>query len=316
MSKFPNFCFVRGYKNTVVQDLAKGTFKVIENSKFDLKENFPIKAPKSDKIQLKWESPSKIENAIISVSEKNGLLDLSKLSKILDILQELLCKHVVLNITCDPTMEGFKSILATLDKFNIHSATILLGYHEEYFSNNFADLIIDSGCVFSCIIFNSPFDKNFSNLIHFTSKKQIFNYKKSFSQFASNIPLFLEAQNYNTYFNRKLFIGAAGEIKNAPECEEVFGNINKLNLKEDLEHIIEQNTFQQFWKINKDQCFVCKECEFRYMCVDNRKPYQSSDNIWFYKTECNYNPYIGKWKGEEGFQSLGELGIKLYFNEK
>jgi hypothetical protein len=46
------------------------------------------------------------------------------------------------------------------------------------------------------------------------------------------------------------------------------------------------------------------------MCVDNRLPHQrQSDSKWYHKTECNYNPYIAKWKGEEGYRTLAECGV-------
>ncbi len=38
------------------------------------------------------------------------------------------------------------------------------------------------------------------------------------------------------------------------------------------------------------------DCEYRYMCMDGR-PTPSS-------IECPYNPYIAKWKGQEGWISV------------
>ena len=45
------------------------------------------------------------------------------------------------------------------------------------------------------------------------------------------------------------------------------------------------------------------------MCVDNRLPYKRKENEWFHKIECKYNPYIAKWEGEEGYQTLEECGV-------
>jgi hypothetical protein len=45
------------------------------------------------------------------------------------------------------------------------------------------------------------------------------------------------------------------------------------------------------------------------MCVDNRIPKQTKVGSWYYETECNYNPYISKWKGEGGYKTLIECGI-------
>lgn len=124
-----------------------------------------------------------------------------------------------------------------------------------------------------------------------------------------NLQLFTESQTHHTYFNRKMYIGAKGEIKNAPECEEEFGNINDLGSVEDLKQIIAIPEFQKYWFVHKELCDVCKDCEFRHMCVDNRLPYQRKDGSWYHKTECNYNPYICKWKDEEGYRTLEECGV-------
>ena len=45
------------------------------------------------------------------------------------------------------------------------------------------------------------------------------------------------------------------------------------------------------------------------MCVDNRLPYQRKNGNWYHKKECNYNPYISKWKGEEGYHTIEACGV-------
>lgn len=71
-----------------------------------------------------------------------------------------------------------------------------------------------------------------------------------------------------------------------------------------------KNEFQILWSVKKDVTLVCKDCEFRYMCIDSRIPILSDNKTsWFHNNECNYNPYIAKWKGEEGYRTLKECGI-------
>jgi len=134
-------------------------------------------------------------------------------------------------------------------------------------------------------------------------------YKLRWPQFSFNSIMYSESQAHHTYFNRKLYVGPKGEIKNAPECEETFGNINEIENAEELKHIIATPEFQKYWYIHKELCDVCKDCEFRHMCVDSRLPFQREDKSWYHKTECNYNPYICKWEGEEGYQTLEECGV-------
>jgi len=126
--------------------------------------------------------------------------------------------------------------------------------------------------------------------------------------FIINTQLFSEAQNNNVYFNRKIYINENGEIKNSIETNEadrdsVFKNQNF--------SITANSKISKLWNINKDVIDICKDCEFRYMCVDNRIPLKKDDDTSFYfEHECAYNPYISKWYGEENYISLNETGVK------
>lgn len=139
-----------------------------------------------------------------------------------------------------------------------------------------------------------------------------FPYLESFrepSTFAADQKLFIESQKQHTYFNRKLYIGKKGEIKNTEVCTKEFGSIADAKNIEALKSIIASAEFQQYWHVAKESCDVCKDCEFRHMCVDNRKPHQRKDGSWYHKEACDYNPYICKWKGEEGYRTLEDSGV-------
>lgn len=125
----------------------------------------------------------------------------------------------------------------------------------------------------------------------------------------SDHSLYLESLHRHSYFNQKLHIETNGNLKNTPETDWVIGNLNDNKVLEELPSRIAQSEFQRYWKVTKDSCDVCKDCEFRYMCVDNRLPIKRNSNEWFHASECNYNPYLGKWLGEEGYSSLSECGI-------
>ena len=144
--------------------------------------------------------------------------------------------------------------------------------------------------------------ENFNNL---TIRK----YSNNFPKILISQKLYIESVQKNNYYNQKLYIGPSGEIKNAPESDEIFGNIIKVKNTEDLKKIISIPEFQKYWEVHKDIQDVCKDCAFRYICVDNKVPYQRSENEWYHKIECNYNPYISKWKGEEGYKTLAECGV-------
>ncbi len=127
---------------------------------------------------------------------------------------------------------------------------------------------------------------------------------------AINNEHFFEAYNHHNYFNQKLYIDKEGKIKNGLNNKENFGNINSIT-KNDFLEIIESKNFKRLWNIKKEDTLVCKDCEFRFMCVDPRVPKQNENGEWFHDRECNFNPYISKWFNEEGFKSLQESGVVL-----
>ena len=234
---------------------------------------------------------------------------------LMDSLQQLQCRHVVCNINFQISLDQFKLILSLIENFNIHSCLFLLDFSDHFYSDDFANVIINTNRIDSIIFFNSPFDKNLEDKIYYFKVNKSRSSKKRNSNFRSNRNLFSESQYHHTYFNRKLYIGPNGEIKNAPECEETFGNIKDLNSVEDLKEIISTPAFQKYWFVHKDLCDVCKHCEFRHMCVDNRMPFERADNQWYHKIECNYNPFIAKWEGEIGYRTLSECRVFSNENE-
>lgn len=153
--------------------------------------------------------------------------------------------------------------------------------------------------------------KSSTFIINTTSsfEMQVNTSNSSYSYFSSNLLLYLESQKHNTFFNRKIFITADGEMKNSYQSTTNFGNINMCRNSSEIAEIIASASFQVYWYIHKGLIDICKVCEFRYMCVDNRIPKKRNDKEWFMESECNYNPYIAKWKYEEGYKSLGECGI-------
>jgi hypothetical protein len=125
-----------------------------------------------------------------------------------------------------------------------------------------------------------------------------------------NISLYTELQSHHSYFNRKLYIDEHGNIKNAPSASDIYGNIKKIKTYKNLKEIIELEDFRKYWFVKKHECDVCKDCEFRYMCIDNRLPIKRKENEFFHLEECDYNPYISKWVYQKGYKALTECGIQ------
>jgi SPASM domain peptide maturase of grasp-with-spasm system len=168
--------------------------------------------------------------------------------------------------------------------------------------------IFKSSCFFELIVHSAPSDFNHKNHIIYTSEK-IYSCsqcgKVCAEAFSVNKEHLAEAQSYNTCLNRKLCIDHNGNIKNCLAMDKIFGNI----LEDDIIKIVNSSDFQSLWQITKDQIEVCKDCEFRYICTDCRCFIKDPDNIYSQPAKCGYNPYIAKWKDQDGYVPVEEYRI-------
>jgi SPASM domain peptide maturase of grasp-with-spasm system len=244
----------------------------------------------------KWKSPSLITNAIIELSKENKLLNVTKFRNLLACLDAILCKHVFLVIKQPVTLKRMELLIECIQHANIQSVQLAMPYRQIFYTDGFGDLIMLHSKIQFVILELSPFEKNIENKIFFATRKlNAYSVKKQ-KQFISNIFLFSESQLHHTYFNRKLFISSTGEIKNAPECTSAVGRIQEISNPEQLIALISTREFQKYWYVFKESCEVCRDCEFRHVCVDNRVPYQREDGHWYHEEVCNYDPYTGKWR--------------------
>lgn len=138
-------------------------------------------------------------------------------------------------------------------------------------------------------------------------KRKLFHQHPNY--FNVNKPLYLESINRNNYFSDKLYINSEGNILNTPEKQDVLNHLSLLSNNEDIYPILESENYRELSFAKKDFCDVCRYCEFRYMCVDNRLPLKRNNNEWYHEIECNYNPFIALWEGEEGYLSLKDCLI-------
>ncbi|MFN8116345.1 MAG: grasp-with-spasm system SPASM domain peptide maturase [Bacteroidia bacterium] len=263
------------------------------------KKHFP-------KLNLNFEFPSIISNLVLKINEDFDF------EKIKNILITLKCFNIQIIFEPAFNLNKIEQYLNKIKDVGLNSIELIIAYNPDYnyelLTNNYKNIAF-------IFVYSSP--KNQFIKKHVLGLQQIFTsknsfeitHKKSLEFFNVNITLFTESQNHNTYFNRKLFIGANGEIKNSQNTSVVFGNINELKNSNDILKIVESKEFQEYWFVHKGLIDVCKKCEFRHMCVDNRIPIKRNEKEWYMDTECNYNPYIAKWSDEKGYKNIDECGI-------
>ncbi|MDX1718549.1 MAG: grasp-with-spasm system SPASM domain peptide maturase [Salegentibacter mishustinae] len=96
---------------------------------------------------------------------------------------------------------------------------------------------------------------------------------------------------YNGCLYKKLTINTRGDIKNCPYMVKEYGNI----LQNNLDVILNDPEFRNYWFIKKDEIDICKDCEFRYNCTDCRA-FVENDDLKGKPLKCGYDPYTNKWE--------------------
>jgi hypothetical protein len=129
-----------------------------------------------------------------------------------------------------------------------------------------------------------------------------------------NLYSYFESKKFNIYFYNKIYINQNSEIKNSNNSDYVFEKLEKIE-KINTIKILQDKEFTRYWYSIKEETLVCKDCEFRNLCSDNRIPKLNEDNKWYHENECEYNPYISKWNDEEEYMKLEDSGVVLCSNK-
>lgn len=329
---YSNIKIVKGALRTSIMDLQNGNYHLLSNeyvifsksNEFnqndcdkeileflkDLEMIYQINNLTKNFIDLKedYDTPGYFSNVIIEIEGNPSISQLH-----IDKLSQFGVKAIQLIFNY---LSNLKELFEIVDLFKTSSITTIeviiknmsesIGLQELKKIQNF------STRVKLIAVFNSKLQKKIIepsnvNIITLTSSFDIKSNFISRNTFYCNIDLYLEAKNRNTYLNKKLFIDKEGNVKNSPESTEYISTIDKIETFTDS---IFYSKISKYWIISKDLIDVCKHCEFRYMCVDNRIPLQRNEKEWYFENECNYNPYIVKWEGEEGYMTLTECGIQ------
>ncbi len=250
-------------------------------------------------LNLEWDSPFKITNAIVDVGENSK----HDFKEIISQLNDLACEALQIRCYREVTESELYEFIAPAYDSRLKSIELLLKYNEKITKGYLTELILKHKRIRHIIIHSSPFNETFKLeeqlFIAVYSKQAIDSCSHcgviSQSYFAANIPLFTESQKHNTCLNRKISIDENGEIKNCPSMERSFGNMGDTSLHSALAH----KAFKELWEINKDQIEVCKDCEFRHICTDCRAYITNPENKYSKPAKCTYNPYTATWEDEK-----------------
>lgn len=250
---------------------------------------------------------SRITSLIITIS---AWFKFSKLS-LAQFVDEFNVKSVVFIDDKDSEAYMLTTLLKELKFSTVTTIEIILSFIDES-CLNYSKL--DEDRISKIIIYGKDADSllNLGSIL-LINKKGTFNDRSLYHQnpnyFNVNKLLYLESINRNNYFSDKLYINSEGYLFNTPETPNVLIHLSALKNNQDVYPIVESENYTKLSAVKKDFCDVCSYCEFRYMCIDNRLPLKRNNNEWYHEIECNYNPFIALWEGEEGYLSLKDCLI-------
>lgn len=262
-------------------------------------------------LNLSWESPSLIENAIIDIDHSSN----HDYPDILSQLEALGCVALHLRFFTALSINILEEIFAHLSNSRFESLDLLLPYSNELTANQLNSWANQHPRLRSIVIHHAPAEKQFDFQHPFLtiiwSDQTIDSHAYCGiigpKHFTVHQQLFSESQQFNTCLNHKLSINTKGDIKNCPSMPEYFGNAKDTKLADALL----QKDFKKYWGINKDQIDTCKVCEFRHICTDCRAFLEKPDDRYSKPLKCGYDPETNEWS-DWSTNPLKEKAIKHY----
>lgn len=243
------------------------------------------------KIDQKWDYPGQISNAIIEFDSKSK----HDIKNIINQLEKLGCINIEIRFYYHIGKNALIEFLKSFEKSRINSIDLVIRSELGINFSFLKDIISEYKRIHIIILTESNKNEvimsNGSTMGHIIHTTQIMSNSKicgnvSPSLFSFQIDFINEARKYNTCLNRKISIDVNGEIKNCPSMNKSYGNICDTSISS----VLKQKLFRELWKINKDLIKECKDCEFRYSCMDCRAFVEDSNDILSKPMKCNYQP--------------------------
>jgi SPASM domain peptide maturase of grasp-with-spasm system len=333
---------VKGYKRSCIYDLTRRRHYFVPNSLADILVNYDgLKIEKlyqdydyspildeyfqfllqneiihqADKWELKhfpkivldWKTPSKITTAVIDMAGSNNF----KTNGLSTKLDDLGVMHLQIRHLNEGKFDFLTDLLLELKDTRLKSIELILPFYPNYIDLSRSITKINRK-VLLIYFYSAPevknvFKKDLPKIILTKDLEKSLHTQKSPNPkyFSVNMQLYMESIHHNTFYNRKIFIDRHGNLKNTLFGTSNFGHIDLI----DISATVNSKDFQKYWLASKDETTVCRDCEFRYMCTDQRVP-EKTKEYWTHDTPCRYDPYSTTWVQVKGLDKSG-FKIKL-----
>lgn len=246
------------------------------------------------KLDLSWERPETITNAIIDV-DRSSKHDYPSLLQQLD---ELGCQAIQIRAYDELSLAELEEILLLSERHRLRHLDLVIKYQPELTVEALTQFCVEHQIISRLTVHSSP-QKSRSKVHPFSIVIDYYTLPVTPSScgiisprfFSMTVEHFTEAQSFNTCLNRKIGIAANGEIMACPAMGQSAGNAGSTKLK----NAVKDPQLVQIGGITKDQIAVCRDCEFRYVCTDCRAYRQDAADPYSKPAKCTYDPYTATW---------------------
>jgi SPASM domain peptide maturase of grasp-with-spasm system len=322
---------VRGARRSTVCDLQRGTWRLIPNGLYEIltaHKDRPLGEIKAayghahdatidqyfaslaqdelgfwcddpaafPDIDLTWEAPEPVSNAIVDV-DADSAHDFASIFAQLDALG---CRALQLRVFCALPLAALERVLRPTDRGRLRGIELVVRHTPEYDDAALLRLVRAFPRVYRVTVHSAPESRavEAAGDVRIAYRAQSVDSETHCGEvhaayFAPTVDGFAEALGHNSCLNRKLSVDQRGEIRNCPSLPDSYGNAATTPLRA----AVERPEFRRLWSVTKDQVETCRDCEFRYVCTDCRAYVEASTEGGAYPkpAKCAYDPYAARW---------------------
>lgn len=285
---------IKSFYNNQYDSTIDDYFRFLEEREFIFycseieKESFPER-------EFDWNKPNKITNSIIDFDRT---ISISEYLPFIKDLSSNDCQVVEIRSFVKLSLHDIRAFLKHFEYTSILTVEILTMFNDKINNSDIVDLLDEFPRVKKVSFYASNFSEA-NGVINYSTKKIVPDLdcgNIDSKYFSINLNTFSEAQKHNTCLNCKVSLNKNGQIKNCPSMDKSFGDFRSIS----IHSVLEKKEIKENWNISKDEVEICRDCEYRYACTDCRA-FTDENNKYSRPSRCNYNPYQGLWKGENGY---------------
>ncbi|WP_077919561.1 hypothetical protein [Spirosoma sp. 209] len=215
-------------------------------------------------LSLQWDTPHHIQTAVLDLD-----FDQYDPVAVLDQLDGLQCRHVEYRLqTGRGTARQLEALMEANQGRGFRSVSLLIDYQTALGQPPQWVHRLYEACpkIEFMLVYNAPYaGKSRTHPAHIQFIQDDIrsaSYRASATRrrHIVNVGYFTEAQQFNPYYNRRVCISQAGEIKNCLQHRRSFGSV----LTDRIDAVVSRADFRELWLASPDRVAGLRDSELRY----------------------------------------------------